>query len=72
MDILDIEVILHSDNTAEGHIYYKDTNAHNYVPYNSAQQKHCKDNLPYNLAKCIIVSVSNDEKVEMRLEELKN
>ena len=35
-------------------------------------QKHCKDNVPYNLAKRVIVFVSNDEKVDMRLKELKN
>ena len=53
-------------------IYYKDTSAHDYLPYNSAHPKRCKDNLPYNLAKRIIVFVSNDKKVEMRLKELKN
>ena len=45
---------------------------HDYLPYNSAHPKHCKDSLPYNLAKRIIVFVSNDKKVEMRLKELKN
>ena len=45
---------------------------HNYVSYNSAQPKQCKDYLPYDLAKCIFVSVSNDEKVGMRIKELKN
>ena len=58
--------------TVETDIYYKNTNTHDYNPYNSAHPKHCKDNLPYNLAKRIIVFVSNDEKVEMRLKELKN
>ena len=38
----------------------------------TAHPKHCKDNLPYNLAKRIIVFVSNDEKFEMRLKQLKN
>ena len=35
-------------------------------------QKHCKDNVPFNLAKRVIIFVSNDEKVEMRLNESKN
>ena len=65
---MDIEVILHSNNTIETDIYYKETNAHDYLPYNSAHPKHGKD----NLAKRIIAFVSNDEKVEMRLKELKN
>ena len=68
---LDIEVILHSDNTVESDIYYRDTNAHDYLPYNSAHPKHCKDNLPLSLAKSIIAFVSNEEKTEMRLRELK-
>ena len=69
---MEIEVVLHSDNTFETDIYYKDTNAHDYLPYNSAHLKYCKDNLPYYLAKRIIVFVFNDEKVEMRLRELKS
>ena len=69
---MDIEIILHFDNTVQTIIYYKDTNAHDYLQYNSAHPKHCKDNLPYSLAKRIIVFVSNDEKVDMRLKELKN
>ena len=74
MNVLNIEVILHSDNTIETDIQYKDTNVHDYLPYNSTHPKHCKDNLPYNLAKVIFFCffVSNDEKVEMRLKDLKN
>ena len=46
LNFLDIEVILHSNNTVETDIYYKDTNVHDYLPYNSAHPKHCKDSLP--------------------------
>ena len=52
------------------YIYYKDTNAHDYLPYHSPD--HSRDNVPYNLAKRIIVSVSNKEKAEYRLNEFKN
>ena len=72
LNFLDIQVILHSNNIIETDIYYKDTNVHDYLPYNSAHPKHCKDNLPYNVSKCITVFVSNDKKVEMRLNKLKN
>ena len=72
LNFLNIEVILHSKNTVETDIYYKNTNAHDYLPYNSAHPKHCKDNLPYSLAKRIIVFISNDQKVEMGLKEWKN
>ena len=70
LNFLESEVILHSHNTVETDIYYKDTNPHYYLSYNSAHPKHCKGNL--HLAKSIIVFVSNDEKVEMRSKELKN
>ena len=69
---MDIEVILHSYKIFETDVYYKDTNALDYFPYNCVHLKHCKDNLPYNLAKRIIAFVSNDEKVEMRLKEFRN
>ena len=55
----------------ETNTYYKDTNAHDYLPCNSAHLKHCKDSLAYNLAKRITIFISNDEKVEMRIKELK-
>ena len=51
---------------------YKDTNAHDYLPHDSAHPDHSKDNVLYNLAKCITVFVSNEEKIEYRLNELKN
>ena len=72
MNVLNIEVILHSNNTVETDVYYKDTNAHNYLPYNSGHPKHCQDNLPYNLAKRIINFICNDENIEMGLKEWKN
>ena len=43
----------------------------NYLPYNSANPDHTKNNIPYNLAKRIIVFVSNPEKVISRLDELR-
>ena len=55
LNFLDIEVILHSHKSVETDMYYKDTNVHDYLSYNSAHPKHCKGNLPYNLAKRIIV-----------------
>ena len=52
--------------------YYKDTNAHDILPYNSGHSDHSKDNLPYNLAKRITAFVSNEQKIEYRLNELEN
>ena len=71
INFLDVSVILHSDRTIETDIYYEDINAHDYLPYDSAHPDHSKDNVPYNLAKRIVVFVSNEEKIEYRLNELK-
>ena len=42
LNFLENEVILHSDNAVKTDINYKETNAHDYLPYNSAHPKHCK------------------------------
>ena len=51
-------------------MYYKDTNTHHYLPYDSANPESCKKNVPYNLAKIIIIFVTDPEKVKLRLNEL--
>ena len=80
LNFLDIEVILHSNNTVKTVytilymlkcIYCKNTNVHDYLHIKVHIQNVVKDNLPYNLAKRIVF-VSNDKKVQMRLKELKN
>ena len=73
LNFLDITIIYHNNTrTFETDIYYKDTNAHDYLSYLSAHPEHIKNNIPYNLAKRIIVFVSNETKVKERLKELKN
>ena len=69
---LDVSVILHPYRTFETDIYYKDTNFHDYHLFDSAHPGHSKGNVPYNLAKRIIVFVSNEEKTEYILNDLKN
>ena len=64
ISFLDVSVILHSDRTIDIDIYYKDTNTHDYLPYDSAHPAHFRDNVPYNLAKRIIIFVLNKEKIE--------
>ena len=55
LNFLDVKIILHEDNSVETDIYYKPTNTHNYLPYNSAHHDHTKSNILYNPAKRIIV-----------------
>ena len=52
-------------------VYYKDTNTHDYLPYDSAHPESCKKSVPYNLAKRIIVFVTDSEKVKLTLNELR-
>ena len=72
LNFLDITVILHADGSIETDIHYKPTNSHKYLNYNSFHPTHCKDNIPFALAKRIIVFVKKDEKVVVRLSELKS
>ena len=69
INFLDVSVILHPDRTIEAGIYYKDTKPHDYFPYDSTHPDHSRDNVPHNVAKCIIAFVSNEEKTEYRLNE---
>ena len=70
LNFLDISILLHPDGSIETDIYYKDTNTHDYLRYDSHHPTHVKNNIPYTLAKKIIVFCSS-RFVEKRLEELK-
>ena len=70
MNFLDISIILHSSGLIETDIYYKPTNHHDYLDYKSHHPDHIKKNIPFNLAKRIIVFVSNEEREKIRLNEL--
>ena len=48
---LDIKIIKHDDNTIETEIFYKSTNSHHYLNYNSQHPSHILKNIPFNLAK---------------------
>ena len=63
LNFLDVKIILHQDNSVETDVYYKPTNTDDYLSYDSAHADHTKNNILYNLAKKIIVFVSNPEKV---------
>ena len=71
LNFLDVKITWHKDNSVETDIYYKPTNTHDYLPYNSARPDHTKNNNSYDLGKRIIVFVSNPEKVIIRLDELR-
>ena len=69
-NFLDVMVILHDNRTVETEIYYKATNNHHYLEYNSFHPQHVKDNIPYTLAKRILVFTTCDTKVTQELKRL--
>ena len=71
LNFLDILIMLREDGKIGRDIYYKITNTHDYVHYNSFHEQQVLDNVPYNLAKRIVVFVSDYDTAERRLEELK-
>ena len=71
INFLDVTVILTKGNTIKTDVYYKPTNSHEYLSYNSHHPNHVKNNIPYNLAKRIVVFVSDYNQTENRLKELK-
>ena len=44
------KIILHENNSGETNIYYKPTNPHDYLPYDSSHPEPSKKNILYNLA----------------------
>ena len=70
INFLDVLIILHNSRNIETDIYYKETNSHSYLDYRNHHPEHIKNNIPYNLAKRIIVFTSNSKKEEERLKEL--
>ena len=71
LNFLDVSIILHQNGRLETDIFYKEINSHDYLNYFSNHPQHTKQNIPCNLAKRIIVFVSDEEKVNERLSELK-
>ena len=71
LNFLDVSIILHQNGRLETDIFYKETNSHGYLNYFSHHLEHTKQNIPYNLAKRIIVFVSDEEKMNERLSELR-
>ena len=70
LNFLDIKIILHENKYITTDIYYKENNPHRYLDYHSAHPSQIKQPIPFNLAKRIIVFVSDPDLIEMRLKEL--
>ena len=53
-------------------IHYKETNTHDYLNYTSHHPSHIKNNIPFVLAKNIIVATSDGDMMEKNLLDLKS
>ena len=71
LNFIDVKIILHENNSVEIDIYYKSTNTRDCLPYDNVHLDHTKNNITHNLAKRIIVFVSNPEKIIIHLAELR-
>ena len=71
INFLDIKIILHDSGEIETDMYYKSTNTHDYLDFNSHHPLHIKKNIPYVLAKRIIIFSSDFEKDKNNLDDLK-
>ena len=71
LNFLNVSINLHQNGRLETDIFYKETNSHDYLNYFSHHPEHTKQNISYNLAKRITVFVSDEEKMNERLSELR-
>ena len=53
-------------------IYYKETDAHEYLPFSSCHPRHTLENIPYNLARNICALVDDPLRINFRLNELRS
>lgn len=68
---LDIEIQLES-NIITTDIYYKATDTHQFLPFNSCHPHHTKTSIPYSQARRICTIVDNKDKLQNRLKEMKH
>ena len=68
---LDVAFTVETDGSLSTDIYYKETDSHNYVPFNSFHPKKTLTNVPYTLARRICTIVSKPGRRDERLEEMR-
>ena len=71
LNFLDICIMIDQDGNIQTDIYYKPTNSHDYLHFGSFHPEHTLKNIPYCLAKRIVVFCSEEETMEVRLMELR-
>ena len=71
-NFLSIKVLVDPCGNVKFDVYYKETNAHDYLAFDSHHPLHTKNNIPYVLAKRIIVISSEERWVERNLNDLRS
>ena len=71
INFLEITVLLHENCYVESDIFYEETNNHDYLNYDSHHPNHMKYNIPFSFTNRILVFVSDEQKVALRLKELR-
>ena len=69
---LSVRVTLHNKRRIETELFYKETNNHHYLEYDSFHAQHVRDNVPYGFFKKIIVFTSDPIKEKLALNQMKN
>ena len=69
LPFLDIQLTIEDDTIATS-IYYKDTDAHSFLDYNSSHPSKCKDSIPYSQFRRLRRISSNDEDFHSRAKEM--
>ena len=60
INFLDVTVLLHENGYVETDTFNKETNTHDYLSYNSHHPNQLKYDIPFNLAKSILIFVSDE------------
>ena len=71
ISFLDVQFILKDDGHLSTDIYYKPTDTHNYVQWGSFHPHKTLTNIPFSLARRLIIIVSDDYVRNFRYDELK-
>jgi hypothetical protein len=71
LPFLDV-LIIKEDDILSTDVYYKSTDAHQYLHFGSCHPHHTKTAIPYNLARCICTIVSDTNTRDIRLVGLKS
>ena len=71
MNFLDINLKV-TGKKNNNRYFYKSTNTHNYVPFQSKHPKHTLINIPYNLARRLCTILDGRTTLEQRLNRLRD